>query len=162
LRVKFDEAKNLGMMVNAERNRMKAIKTKLEQSQIERAMKQMDRSRGGADGDAVGDEHGDGDGDGEEKELRKEIESEKALYRKHYVALKNIKVEIDHMKCMLKKNRKQIQLDFENWWQSNRHKVEGKKVPHTARTKVITGDQVADENIAEFYKLREQILEKMQ
>ena len=74
-------------------------------------------------------------------------------------------VEIDHMKCMLKKNRKQIQLDFENWWQNNRKSENNKKQiseGHEVRAQVITGDQVADANIAEFYKMRDQILGKMQ
>ena len=70
------------------------------------------------------------------------------------------------MKCMLKKNRKQIQLDFENWWQNNRISGNDKKPsrsePHEVRAQVITGDQVADANIAEFYKMRDQILGKMQ
>merc|ERR1719474_235254 len=88
--VKFDEAKQLGTMVNAARNQMNAIKAQLEQSQIGRAMDQMDRTR--TDGaDRVGDDGVNGM-EGEEERLRNEIEREKALYRTHYLALKNIKM----------------------------------------------------------------------
>ena len=83
--IKFDEAKQLGTMVNAARNQMNAIKAQLEQSQIGRAMDQMDRTRTESD---RADDHG---ADGEEERLRNEIEREKALYRTHYLSLKNIK-----------------------------------------------------------------------
>ena len=152
--MKFEEAKSVGMMVNVTRNKMNGIKAEIEQLQISRAMTKMDRAQNGG---------GDGDGsedvvDGQEKALREDIEKEKELYRKHYVSLKGIKVEIDDMKGMLKKNRKRIQMDFEIWWQQ--HEESKKRNKH--KTKVITGDQVADENIAEFYKMRDDILESIQ
>ena len=157
LRAKFDEAKQLGMRVNAARSTMNGIKAQLEQSQIKRAMDQMDHTQTAKEnvgGSALSQE---------EERLRADIEREKTLYRDHYVALKEIKVEIDHMKCMLKKNRKQIQIDFENWWSLNRLRKQDDDVGKVVKkTTVITGDAVADKNIAEFYKMREQILDKMQ
>ena len=102
LRVKFDEAKQLGMMVNSARNKMNAFKAQLEQSQIDRAMNQMDRTRTTKDGDSNGVvEESKVDGNDEEEQvLREEIESEKALYRKHYLSLKNIKGNV-HYLCIL-------------------------------------------------------------
>merc|ERR1719244_1010118 len=126
-------------------------------------MDQMDRTR------TDSDRAEDNGTDGEEERLRHEIEREKALYRTHYLSLKNIKVEIDHMKCLLKKNRKQIQLDFENWWRSEQSQLgqgssaeERISSTQPIKAQVITGDAVADANIAEFYKMRDQILQKMQ
>lgn len=77
--IKFDEAKQLGTMVNAARNQMNAIKAQLEQSQIGRAMDQMDRTR--TDSDRAEDNGTDGE----------EEQNEKALYRTHYLSLKNIR-----------------------------------------------------------------------
>ena len=158
LRQKFDEAKNLGMLVNLTRNKMNGIKQKLEQLQISRAMNRMDRMKG----DNVEDEEMK-IVDEEENMLRHSVEKEKEMYRKYYLALKNIKVEIEHMKAMLKKNRKQIQLDFEYWWkqQEREKKMKDKQDSKHKKAKIITGDKVADENIAEFYKMREEILKSM-
>merc|ERR1712204_127505 len=110
LKQKFAEAKNLGMMVNSTRGKMNEMKTKIEQWQITRAMNKMNN---------IGDGMDESDEIEQEEQLREEIESQKEQYRKHYLSLKNIKVEIDHMKNNLKKNRTQIQLNFENWWLQN-------------------------------------------
>merc|ERR1712048_1333184 len=132
---------------------MNEMKTKIEQRQIPRAMNKMNNM-----GDD--DEMNEAEEMEEEERLREEIERQKEQYKNHYVALKNIKVEIDHMKNNLKKNRTQIQLNFENWWLENN---KSKKQCHRKKkqTKVITGDKVADENIAEFYAMRDQILTSM-
>lgn len=70
------------------------------------------------------------------------------------------------MKGLLKKNRKQIQLDFENWWRSEQSQQSAATQRATSsepiKSKVITGDAVADAKIAEFYKMRDQILQKVQ
>ena len=152
LKFLFDEAKNLGMMVNLTRSKMNDIKGKLEELQVSRAMKKMDMTQNDGDEDEVEKINE------KEKKLRDSIEIEKETYRKHYMSLKNIKVEIEHMKAMLKKNRKQIQLEFENWWQQNKNNKEDERNKSKV---VITGDKMADENIAEFYRMRDEILTSM-
>ena len=129
------------------RTKMNGIKALIQNSQITRAMNKMNN---------LNDCELNEDADNQECSWRKEFEMEKEMYRKHYVSLKNIKVEIDHMKHNLKKNRRQIQLNFENWWNQNK-----KSKNHRKKPKIITGDQVADENIADFYNIRDKLLTSM-
>ncbi len=151
LKRKFEQAKKLGILVNNTRNKMNEIKIKIQQFQISKAMNKMNMTNLINDND-------------DESLLRHEIENEKQLYGKYYLSLKNIKIEIDHIKCMLKKNRKQIQLDFENYWQQIQYKKrfqQMKKSKLINKTKTITGDKVADENIVEFYRMRDEILQSI-
>mmetsp|Transcript_44706 Transcript_44706/g.74022 ORF Transcript_44706/g.74022 Transcript_44706/m.74022 type:complete len:124 (-) Transcript_44706:54-425(-) len=123
---------------------MNDIKHKLEQFQVSRAIHKMNAIQNEEQAQQNEDE-----GE-EENRLKQQIEHKKQNYTEYYLALKKLKVEIEHIKNMLSKNRRQIQLDFETWWQqkqSSKH--------------VITGDEIADENIAEFYKMRDEILKKL-
>merc|ERR1712096_155411 len=97
-------------MGNAARTKMNALKAEVEQLKVQRAMIKIESPADTRPTEILA----------EEESKRKAIEEEKQSYKNKYLALKNLKAEIDHMKHILEKSRKQLQKDFGTWWGTQR------------------------------------------
>lgn len=79
IRSKFTIGKELGKAVNETRNKMNKLKAQLQELQINRAMQQMDLKENTSDFAE------------QEENIRNEIENQKQIYKKNYIALKQLK-----------------------------------------------------------------------
>ena len=175
IRGKFEEGKKLGKMVNDTRTKMNKLKSRLQELQVSRAMKQMDLHENSPETLE------------QEETIRKQIESHKSMYKEHYIALKRLKrmllalftsllcefyftscfwtAEIEHIKANLEKNRKKLQIEFEKWWHQEyikNHMKIGYKTSPIAKSNLqmkVIHDTINDD-IHQFYKIKREILKR--
>lgn len=105
----YAEAKSLGEEGNAARNGINALKKKVEQLRLERAM------TGNQD-----DDNFKAHVDPEEEALLKEMERHKEVYSYATNSLRKVKGDIERIQNMLEQNKKRLQKDFELWFHTLR------------------------------------------
>lgn len=108
LKLKFEEAKQLGSRINHARVDIESLKGRLIQLRSERA----------AQGLIDSSENRDEDASPEEQSLIEQIKSRKDQYTSDFEKLKETKKEIQYMNKNLEKSQIKLQQDFEKWWQS--------------------------------------------
>jgi kinesin family protein 6/9 len=104
LKAKYDEAQGLGESVRQVKNRISQMKALMEQRRVERAMQGL--SGGGDDAAA----------DPEEERMVATMERDRAVYKRDYERLRELKGEIEFMQMTLEKSRTQLTRDFESWF----------------------------------------------
>lgn len=168
LRQRYAEAKSLGEAVNASRARIQGMKSIMEQRRILRAV---DGEGANAAADAE-----------EDRRLTEDMLLEKAAYRSSFERLKVLKNEILGIQKILEQSRLSLQADFERWYGATMRKQTTSSSPqragsiadvpkeNTARlnasfssrvpTLLSTGNKEADDDIAAFYKARDEMLQQ--
>lgn len=176
LRQRYTEAKSLGEAVNASRARIQGMKTLMEKRRILRAV----------DGDTSTNAPMNTE---EDARLTEDILLEKVAYRSSFERLKVLKNEILGIQKILEQSRMSLQADFERWYGATMHRNHPTSRPHTLSSPqssaliyssglthgngraptegtkssthaLSTGNKEADEDIAAFYKARDEILQR--
>jgi kinesin family member 6/9 len=178
LRSKYEEAKQLGEVVNGCRARLERYKSQVEQLRLERAMQGLSKGAGANEDEPV---------DEEEEIIKTKMMEEKNQYKEGFSRLRALKGEIDSLQRLLETERERLTNDFEEWHVAMCAKVqaESEAAPPTAAGNgapaavarmgdndsaaatsqsggmpPLTGNAEADADILAFYKAREQLLRK--
>lgn len=157
-----------GLKVNEARSKINSLKIKIEQLRVERA-----NLGEGKDGGEALDEY-----DALEGQLQNDIQKNKVLYKQHFSELRGLKGEVERIQSKLKKQRIQMQKQFELWYDTMLRNVKdgavvdgGGKVQehHQTSSKVqenddakqfLTGDHDVDRDILQFFAAKKALLKR--
>ncbi|XP_049620712.1 kinesin-like protein KIF6 [Suncus etruscus] len=105
LKQRFSEAKALGEIINKARSKVGCLKEEIVQRHMQQvALGISENTTGPPVPDLV------------EEKLRAQLEEEKKSYKTHFVHLKALKVEIEHLQLLMEKAKVKLQKEFEDWW----------------------------------------------
>lgn len=114
LKKKYDAAKELANSVNDARNQIKTLTTQMDKLRKQQAIADeglLDTST------ANGDERKNADTQEAELKLKEQIDHNKAVYKKGFAELSELKKEIQHIQKMLEMGRLKLQKEFDLWYQ---------------------------------------------
>lgn len=109
LRSRIEGARALGERVTASKQRVAALKSRLEAHRLQRSMAAL-LSGSGTDLPASTQE------DAEEAAVRREIDAERTAYRDAVAQLREMKQEVEQLQAVLEHRRARLQQDFQAWW----------------------------------------------
>ncbi|KAF6266655.1 kinesin family member 6 [Scenedesmus sp. NREL 46B-D3] len=107
LKAKYDQAKALGVAVNASKARINELRTQIEQWRMQRSAACVAEGR-----DVLAELALD---DPRELQAKQAIEQEKASYKSAFSHLRDLKGEIEHLQLLLEQSRQKLQRDFQQW-----------------------------------------------
>ena len=114
----------------------------------------------------------------EEKQLKQDIEMEKKKYKEAFEPLQKIKKETDMLETIVRKQQKQLEIDFEKWYKLTNQENNSEIIPQTIKSAwethvsyyntpvqnsnlpsdvIITGNTETDDQVKKFYHLTEEL-----
>lgn len=151
LKEKFEEAKHLGEKVNNSRKSIEIIKKTIEQLRIEKSMS-------GLLNDSKEPE------DDDESKAMEELEANKSIYLNGFAELKQMKLEIEHIKHLVENEEKECKINFEKWFIAlDKYYNSTKQIkPKTIeKTQIQPIKQNVDNDIAAFYQASKELLNRL-
>jgi kinesin family protein 6/9 len=113
LKQKYDAAKELANSVNDARNQIKALTLQMDKLRKQQAI----ADEGLLDNSSAGGSESNPEAQEAELRLKEQIDHYKAVYKKGFAELSELKKEIQHIQKMLEMGRLRLQKEFDLWYQ---------------------------------------------
>lgn len=113
LKQKYDAAKELANSVNDARNQIKALTQQMDKLRKQQAI----ADEGLLDTSSAGGGESNPEAQEAELRLKEQIDHYKAVYKKGFAELSELKKEIQHIQKMLEMGRLKLQKEFDLWYQ---------------------------------------------